>query len=776
MKPNQTARRLLQVDIVALLLALSGIAALLSLPLHELPPYLQHLLPFHPSRALRVFDFLAGLALIYVSSQLRRKKRNAWVASCILLVILICIQILRARQVHHLLTLVYAALLGLLVYKRKSYIVRTDSISLRRSLIVAGSLLFAVLLFTVVTFVRIDQKEFGRTIPTSQTFTLTVKAIVGQPLPQPYAKSRRSRDSIFSLQAALVAAGAIVTIGLFAPISLGKSYSAAAQARARRILERYGSSSEDYLKLFPKDKHYYFYGDSFIAYGVANGIALIIDGATGNREMFDALRENFLQECKTNGWYACILHANSAEKAAWENLGLRSFYLGSEARVQIEDFIAERARDKHFRYVRNKAERDGLVFEELARPASPSVLTELRSVSDAWLDNGRREYRFIMGYFDDEYLAESQLFVLRRDGKIVAYVSVLPQFQPELFSIDHMRSVPDVSPAAMHFLIMQAIIALQSSGAKSLNLGLAALSQLDENVPRPIAVLLERIKSIGGRFYSFSGLEQFKNKFGPDWEPTYLVLNVPVTSLPVLAASFSKLTTYSRRSHNRTLTAVVILLSIFVAFGYSSFPLAIWVNPGHAWTSMVSVLGQAGQPFASLFNNLDIASSCLAIVLLLGLLTQYVKLPRLLVWSIVAMLLSNIGNLAAAYQELPSNVHITSEITLAMLRNPSIVLHGLASFINTGAFVAATIIWAVWAHRNHKAGRQEFAYLIVAICTVGALIGAYAPVTGPYIQRASIVSYGVWFVIFCLDVVRSIESRSWQMDSRVIPSNLQSDS
>lgn len=741
-------------DLVALAVRLSGILAIVSSTVRAFPAHLPILSPFDFGRSTRITELVAGLGLIYLASQLQRKKFTAYVSTVSLLLLLMIVELGRSHHQHLAVVTVYGIILTILFVQRREYVVRNDATSLRRNWLLAGGLLLVVGAFVVLTFDRINEHDYGRDLPTSRTMSITAHAVFGQPLPGNLA-TRRGRDLIFSLQAALVASGTIAAFGLFAPISLGRGGSRLNRQLAEDIVARFSSSSEDYLKLWPADKHYYFYNDSFIAYGVARGVAVVVDGATGDPKYLDKLRLNFAEDCRINGWDVAILHADESEKQAWEKLGLHEQYMGSEARVNIDDFCEYKARDKHFRYIKNRAEKDGLSVSELPQPLSLQHLTELRAVSDAWLANGRREYRFIMGYFDINYLQRSRVFAVLQAGRIVAYTNLLPMYQDKDFSIDHMRSLPNVSSSTMHYLLLHVILSLKDAGAQTLNLGLAPLSQIDGNVTKLQQPVLSAIKILGERYYSFSGLEQFKGKFSPDWQPTYIMYVGLPPRLALVGRAVMSLSAYDQTDKTTRLLWGLLTLSVISGLSYASFPLAFVLNPVHALKSMVSVLGQANQPYADVFNNLDTISASLAILIAGYLLATRRQLHVLLRYALIGVLLSNVGNLMAAYFDLPTGIDADSHISLNLIKNPGVLLHGTFSFLNDAAFVFAVICWGMWAYRRNGWNRRHIlAVAIIALCTIGFLIGQLYEPSSPYIQRAFIFSYAVWFVIFCYDVIR----------------------
>ncbi|HMN30643.1 MAG TPA: phosphatidylglycerol lysyltransferase domain-containing protein, partial [Caldilineaceae bacterium] len=86
----------------------------------------------------------------------------------------------------------------------------------------------------------------------------------------------------------------------------------------------------------------------------------------------------------------------------------------------------------------NRLTRLGTPAECHEPPISPSLLAELRVISDDWLTfmHGN-EMRFSMGWFDDDYITHSPVGAIRTpDGLISAFANLLPGYQHQEMSVD----------------------------------------------------------------------------------------------------------------------------------------------------------------------------------------------------------------------------------------------------------------------------------------------------------------------------------------------------
>lgn len=532
-------------DLNSLLLRLAGLVALLSIPFKHLPRGVNDLFPIYTVQASRYSSLLIGIVLLYAASQLARKKVSAYYIAVIGISLLIVLELLHLRDPIQL--ALYSAVLVSILKDRRQYAVKSDPDSIRRASKTAVLIIMVVIAFAGLIMSRTDTRTFGKDLSVLQTIEVIGRSLVSLPLAPDIHLNRGGQRVVDLLHVAGIGAGLLVGVSLFQPLKLRRPAPRSARREAERLTRQYSASSEDHLKLWPEDKHYYFYRDSFVAYKVTNGIALVLDGVTGKASDAGRLRRAFLEYAQGNGWSVAIIHADHAEAQKWERYHLDSVFIGSEAAVDTAEFATKTASDKHFRYVRNKAEKDSLDFTVWSPPLNPVQLQQLRQVSDSWLAAGKREYTFIMGYFDAQYLGDTTVGVLSRDGAVVAYANLLPSYLAGVDSIDHMRSIPGLSQVAMHFLLLRLICERAAVGTKAFNLGLAPLSKLEDQTLENLSErLLPLIKLLGSRYYSFSGLEQFKGKFRPEWEARYITYEGGVTRLPAVITALNAATSIKK--------------------------------------------------------------------------------------------------------------------------------------------------------------------------------------------------------------------------------------
>lgn len=756
------ALRLPRFDPYGLIIFAAGVLVLIGSLVRHLPERLEAILYFVPEGTARRVLFVLGLLLLYMSEQVAWRKKNAWRLTVALLIGLIIFSLARRFEPVQILT--YCAVLALFLSARRKFVVENDLTSFRRSLVTATLQLIGAFTVIGIIFVLLDQREFGRHLTTLQTLRVTADALFGNPLPYSLDPTRYDRVLIDLLRLTVITSFVLLLINLFRPLRFRAHTSRLARMHAQTILEAHGQDSEDFFKLYPEDKHYFFYGESFVPYTVKNGVALVLDGASGKSVDLHHVRPAFAEYCRINGWRIAVIHCSGNEASAWEPWGIETLQIGSEAILETEAFLEKTIRNKHFRYVTNRARKDDLSVTWWQPPLSDPQIASLKNISDGWIASGRQEYSFVMAPFTAAYLRTCQVAVLTSGKTPIAYVNVLPTYgPPDTASIDHMRSVPDTSSVAMHYLFAEIIRHVHTQGFTRFNLGFVPLAKLETDSLKLTNRLLTVLRRVGSRFYSSAGLEQFKGKFEPQWSPRFLAYQGGIRQLPLTANAIRQAIAYKDTAYTAGRSHIVpIVLIALAGLCYASFPFAWFLNRPYAFHGLTSALGGEGQPYAWLFNISDIVSGALTIAILSWL--RFRRRPHqssLLRLTLDLALVSSLCTAFAALVPMPHQfASLDGQLKLSLLRDPVIVLHGLISFINSAAFVAAAVLWAIyWRRRDGHLWRRLFTALVIFLSTVGFVIGQVIPGLADTIQRSFITMYAVWFVLFVVDIL-TVHQRS----------------
>jgi phosphatidylglycerol lysyltransferase len=318
-------------------------------------------------------------------------------------------------------------------------------------------------------------------------------------------------------------------VSLFQPLRARFGDQSSGRMHAEALLAKYPASSEDFFKLWPHDKIYFFddTAQAGLAYSVHRGVALVVGDPLGDPKKFDSLLDSFEELCRTNDWQIAFAHTEPQHSAWYKTHGFSLQKIGEEAIVDLAHFNAHVQNNKYFRHIRNKFEKQGYRAELLRTPLDTVTVARLRHISRTWLSlPGREERRFMMGYFTAGYLnMSSSIMVLRdKDGVIQAFMNQIPSYDATEINYDMLRHMQNSPGNSNDFLLLNFMAYASEQGFARANLGLCPLSGLGshEEAHALIDNALGFVYNNGDRFYSFTGLRRFKAKYEPAWSPRYI--------------------------------------------------------------------------------------------------------------------------------------------------------------------------------------------------------------------------------------------------------------
>jgi phosphatidylglycerol lysyltransferase len=227
-----------------------------------------------------------------------------------------------------------------------------------------------------------------------------------------------------------------------------------------------------------------------------------------------------------NGGWPVFYEVGSANLPLYVELGLTLIKVGEAGRVPLAGWELEQPVHRRQRRSLRTLDRAGCTFEVIPADGVRPLLPELRRISDAWLGlKHTREKGFSLGAFDEEYLCRFPVAVVRNKSGIVAFANLWLSGTGRELSLDLMRYDPAAPHGVMEYVLTNLFVWGKAQGYAWFNLGMAPLSGLDS---RALAPLWSRLGALafrhGEHFYNFRGLRQYKEQFGPVWEPRFLAV------------------------------------------------------------------------------------------------------------------------------------------------------------------------------------------------------------------------------------------------------------
>ena len=514
---------------VAGLVAGNGILNLLSLmggPLPTAQPdWLRGLFPLDFAGLARSLTLLSGFALILAALHLWADKRRAWQVSIALASASVLFHLTKGWDVEE--AICSAAMVTLLWFTRKQFSFGASRLQLAAAVLRAASAFLVAGIYGTAGFWLLDPTEFHRNFHwwDSAIRTFRLMLFLGDQKLVPHTLyAAWFLDSLFWISAAAFLYAGFV---LFRPVAYRFHVNRPESARAERIAVRYGRTAQDYFKHRP-DKSYYFSANrqSFLGYRVAGNYALALGDPVGPEEDRAATIGGFIQFCQKRGWRAGFHQVGAAHLPIYQTLGFRHVKVGDDAIVHLAQFTLTGSARKEFRNTVNRLDRLGYRVERFDPPLPSPLVQDLERISDGWLEvSGHRERQFSLGRFDRAYLETTPVYVVfDAAGEAVAFLNLVPSYDPHLATVDLMRRSQHQINGLMDYLFAKVFLHLREHGFQRFSLGMAPLS--DQTHPSTLSIDEKAVNWVMTRLpflFRADSLRRFKAKYADEWSPRYSV-------------------------------------------------------------------------------------------------------------------------------------------------------------------------------------------------------------------------------------------------------------
>ena len=470
--------------------------------------FVQGVLPPGVPSAARWAALAFGLALIWLSRSLARRRRRAWLLAIALVALTAAAHLAKGLDAEE--ATASLALLAALIRYRGCFDVPGDPTAVRPLLGVGLALASAAGFLALYGLDRIAAPEDVQDLASVAAVLLAVRAL--------YLWLR--------------------------PLGEHMRSSVAERRRAHELVERYGRDSLAFFAL-RRDKSYFFSpsGRSFLAYRVIAGSALVSGDPIGDASEFRALVQEFRRVAHARGWRLGVLGVSGDQLPLYRSLGLRVLKLGDEAVVRPADFSLEGRAIRKVRQSVHRLCRAGYRVHVLPAAALDERLrAELRSVSDEWL--GRWPERGFTMAMDDLFGERAPVFAVAEDkhGRVGGFLHLVPSPAASGYSLSAMRRRRSTPNGLMEFLIAETIAWARSERVSELALNFCVFADAlrPEAGRAPLArafrFLLLRLDGA----FQLRRLLTFSAKFASEWNPRYLcferLADFPAVGLAYLQA------------------------------------------------------------------------------------------------------------------------------------------------------------------------------------------------------------------------------------------------
>lgn len=544
-EPRSSNGRII-VNLVALLALASGILNLASVarpfPLMRVAQ-IEDLMPAGTVHLSRFVTMLAGVALVVVSFNIRKRKRRAYNTVLVMLVLSCVFHVAKGLDFRE--AIISFASLAALLPVRKYFTVRSGRPGLGATLAGVGLVAAVCALYGILGFWFFDRREFGIvfSIPGSIRRTFEFMLFLDDPAIVP--RTRLAHWFIQSLEVLSIAIIIYAALKLYRPVLYRLRDAPRDRQTAMELLKRHGRTALDFYTTWP-DKSIFLTRahDAFVAYRVSGNFAIVLGNPVAPRDRVSATIAEFSRFCAQADWSPVFHQATPEFWRIYQAMGYRRLKLGDEAIVDLTTFTMEGRAQKELRHAVRRLEREGYNLEYVEPPASDDVVAQMKEISDDWLAHrGHRERRFTLGRFEDEYVRDSRLLVtVDPGGRPVAFVNIVPSYRDGEATIDLMRQRADAPNGVMDFMFVRLFMDNKEQGCTRFSLGLTPMSGFQ---PDEVVGLEEKFVhyffSRMNFWFNYQGLRRYKAKFATIWEPRYLIYQNPA-DLPRIALALRRVT------------------------------------------------------------------------------------------------------------------------------------------------------------------------------------------------------------------------------------------
>ena len=509
----------------ALLIFTLGIVNIISVvtpPLRIRMRLIREFLPLEAINTSNILVLFIGLALLITSAFMFKGLKNAWRLALLLSILSLIGNLTNALNYEEA---IFAAIITLLLLVSGNQYRRRSSIKwIRLGFISVVVIFLSVLIFGYVSFYFIDQKHFGINFTWRQSLinTMDIFLLGGGNL---HPLTPFGHQFIFLIHLLGFLSWGFLLFTFIKPFLKVEPGNETGREKAKYLLTQYGNSSVDYFKVY-RDKLFFFsdYHDAFVSYRIANGFAIVLEEPVCAEEHKMEVLAEFYKQCSKMGLRIAFYRVDENSIVWFNQLRKQKMIIGQEAILDVANFKLEGKDKKSLRNALNSLQKKGFVACIEKAPLSSELVAELKTISDEWLKAfDKEEQIFSQGMFDmKEIILQDVITVADDEGKIVAFLNIIPDYSPDECTYDLIRKTCEAPGGCMDALIIKLIEYAKEHNCQYINLGLVPMTGITEP-QSPAEQLIKYASEKLKRFRHYHGLRDFKEKYATIWEDKFLV-------------------------------------------------------------------------------------------------------------------------------------------------------------------------------------------------------------------------------------------------------------
>ncbi|MER8104785.1 phosphatidylglycerol lysyltransferase domain-containing protein [Kitasatospora sp. NPDC094016] len=482
-----------------------------------------------------VGTMMVGLLLVLLAHALRRRKRRAWRAVCVLLPVGAALHIVRWHQIGPAVVSL-AVFVVMLVHQREFY-AKADPRTRWRALvnlIVMGAV--SVLLGLLIVSTRTKYEIGYPALP--ERLQHVVYGLFGFEGPIRYNNVRMS-DLVAYLLGGLGLLTAFTTAYLaLRPGKPKPELTPEDEEKVRELLTRHGERDSLGYFALRRDKSVLFSptGKAAISYRVVSGVMLASGDPVGDVEAWPGAIKVFMAEAREHAWVPAVMGCSEVGGEVWtREADLDALELGDEAIVDTATFSLAGRAMRNVRQMVKRIERNGYSCQ--VRRVRDLSLEEKHRIADAaarWRGTDtERGFSMALGRFGDPLDDDCVVVTAHKapeegeSGDDLKAVLHFVPWGPDGISLELMRRDRAADPGLNELLIVAALQAVSAMGVRRVSLNFAmfrsALARGERIGAGPVLRAWRGLLVFLSRWFQIESLYKFNAKFQPEWEPRFLV-------------------------------------------------------------------------------------------------------------------------------------------------------------------------------------------------------------------------------------------------------------
>ncbi|BFV57834.1 phosphatidylglycerol lysyltransferase domain-containing protein [Kitasatospora sp. CMC57] len=478
---------------------------------------------------------MVGLLLVILAHALRRRKRRAWRAVCVLLPIGAGLHLLRWHQVGP--AVISLVLFAVLLVHHREFYAKADPRTRWRA-VVAFVLLTLVSVGLGLLIVGVRQGAELGDPSLFERLQHVAYGLFGFEGPIDYRSEKVAWYVGYSLGAlGLLTAGTTAYLAL-RPEKPQPELTAEDEVRVRALLAKHGERDSLGYFALRRDKSVLFSptGKAAISYRVVSGVMLASGDPVGDYEAWPGAIKLFMAEARERAWVPAVMGCSELGGEIWtREAGLDAIELGDEAIVDATTFSLSGRAMRNVRQMVKRIERNGYSCQ--VRRVGDLTLEEKRRIGDAaarWRGTDtERGFSMALGRFGDPGDDDCVVVTAHKapeEGESGDDLKALLHFVPwgsDGISLELMRRDRAADPGLNELLIVAALQAVPALGVRRVSLNFAmfrsALARGERIGAGPVLRAWRGLLVFSSRWFQIESLYKFNAKFQPEWEPRFLV-------------------------------------------------------------------------------------------------------------------------------------------------------------------------------------------------------------------------------------------------------------